>query len=218
MSRFTAMAVASLLAVGFGSVPADAGLLLDLNPGGTSAPCISCGNATGQTYGWAFNVDSPVTIDGIGFWDEGGDGLETTVQAGLWTSTGTLLASATITDGSTPVASASLSGRWLFESVAVQTLAVGSYVVGGTFFSTVPLAQVDATFVTNPDISGVAGRRHDGADTGFAAPLDVFTSAIFGPTLRTVESVPEPAPLGLMALAAAGVVATASRRRKRNAA
>src|SRR4051794_11813194 len=92
-----AMAVASLQ-------HANAALVLDLNTGGFSSGCNFCGNVAGVTVGWTFTVYSPFTINGLGVWRPV-DVAPPVTQVGLW-SGGVLLASATTSSASTPVASA----------------------------------------------------------------------------------------------------------------
>src|SRR5580692_5423432 len=124
-----------LFALGLaGTTPlAHADLVLDLQTGGTVGGCsFDCING-GQTFGWAFTVNSTITVDGIGVFDVGAGPLGGSTQAGLWTAGGTLLASATISDSSTPVASASADGQWLFENFAAITLTPGDYVLGNVF-------------------------------------------------------------------------------------
>jgi hypothetical protein len=193
---------------------AQASLVLDVNPGGAQAPCGSCGNVTGTTFGWGFDVTSSLTVDGIGVWDTGSNGIGTPVQAGLWTSTGTLLASVSISDSSTPVASASSSGQWLFEDIAQLTLNPGSYLIGSIFYNSTPTANI-GSFTTIPEITNIVGRIGTSPNGGFQAPTNSFGIPIFGPTLRqaTSQSVPEPASLiGVLGLGAVGV--TSLRKRK----
>ena len=82
---------------------AHAELVLDLTGGGTVFPCGGCGDASGRTFGWEFTVSGTITVDGIGVWDEGADGIGPDVLAGLWNDAGTLLASVTIGNGSRQV-------------------------------------------------------------------------------------------------------------------
>jgi hypothetical protein len=90
-----------------------AGLVVDLTGGTTSACNVGCG--VGTTFGWSFTVTSPIAIDGIGMWDTLPNGVGLAIGAGLYTSSGALVQSVTVTDSSTPVASANPDGRWLFE-------------------------------------------------------------------------------------------------------
>jgi hypothetical protein len=187
----------SLFAIGvlFLAPAAHAGLILDLTTAGSPAVCGGCGT-NGTTFGWSFLVNSPITVSGIGAWDAGSNPLGATTQAGLYTLSGTLLASATITDSSTPVASASTNGRWLFENVSPVTLGVGEYVLGMVFFDSAPQAQVGGPYVTIPEITLVGGMTGT-PNAGLSAPLTTFSSPIFGPTLETV---PEPGAASLLGL------------------
>lgn len=160
---------------------AQATLMLDLHTGGAQVPCGSCG-ANGTTFGWRFTVLAPITVDGIGVWDAGANGIGSASIAGIWTADGTLLASATVSDGSTPVASASSDGDWLFESITPLTLTPGIYEVGAMFLAITPFAQVNVPFVMIPEITGVTGVQGT-LNAGFTAPLTPFHLPIFGPTL-----------------------------------
>jgi hypothetical protein len=211
MKRFLGLLGSLLLVAGLFSPQARAALVLDLNTGGAATQCITCGNTNGDTFGWAFRVSAPITINGLGVWDAGTDGLGVaSVPLGLWTAAGGLLASATATDGSTPVASASANGSWLFEDIAPLTLAPGSYVIGFVAFSQVPTAQINAPFTTIAEIA-VAGGVQGPSDAGLAFPSDSFQIPIFGPTMR-LAAVPEPATLALFGLGLMGI--GAMRRRK----
>lgn len=193
------------------AAPAEAAsLVLDLEPGGTPTPCGICGNISGQTYGWNFDVSDTIQVDGLGVWDFGADGIGPDVQVGLWDNAGSLLASTAITNASSPQASNNLGGVWLFEDIATQTLTAGRYAIGATFFNSTPLAQFGAPTTTIPEVTLVGGSRSGSPDSGLSFPSTPF-QPIFGPTLRVAEpsaSVPEPASLlGLAAIAGIGFVA-----------
>jgi hypothetical protein len=179
---------------------AHASLLLDLTGGGAPVPCGNCGD-NGTTFGWSFAVTSPITVDAIGVWDAGSAPLGTSTEAGIWDASGNLLGSATISDGSIPVSSADLDGRWLFENISPITLAAGDYDIGMVAFDSAPLAQTNALFETIPGVTLLGGAQ--GPDNGgFSNDSASFSFPIFGPTLSTtpVAPVPEPGSVGLMAV------------------
>ena len=41
-----------------------------------------------SNYGWAFSVTAPITIDGLGLWDAGSNGLVENHEVGLWRTFG----------------------------------------------------------------------------------------------------------------------------------
>jgi PEP-CTERM motif len=197
-----ATAAAFLAGAACGAPHANAALVLDLTAPGTPEPCgPSCG-ASGTTYGWAFDVTTPITVDGIGVWDSNSGGPFSS-EAGLFTSSGTLLESALISSAtSTPVASANTDGQWLFETFAPITLPIGLYLIGNVSGESSPLAEIGATFVTIPQITFVVGVIGP-TDGGFSAPTGSFSPTVFGPTLET--TIPEPSTWAMMLLGFVGL-------------
>ena len=140
-----------------------------LTGGGTSAPCGDCGTV-GETFGWSFTVINAITVDGLGVWDPGSNGMGPSTPAGLWTRDGALLESATVANASTALASASNQGAWLMETIASVTLLPGRYLLGSVFYINESLAQIGSSFTNTPDISVGGGVRQGAGNTGFAAP------------------------------------------------
>ncbi len=213
MNRISGLLASLILVAGLAAQPAQAGLLLDLNTGGTANPCGICG--TGTTFGWSFRVINAVSINQLGLWDAGANGLGVaSADVGLWDANGSLLASATVTDASHQVASASTDGEWLFEDINDLMLLPGSYVIGSVFRNAAPLAQVFSPYVTVADIA-LTGGAQGNLSAGLSFPGQSFTDPIFGPTMRQAAGVPEPTGL---ALASLGLVLMVTRRRQTAAA
>ena len=208
MKRLAISLAAVLALAALATQPARASLVLDLTGGGTAMACGTCG-AGGETFGWSFTVINAITIDGLGVWDARSDGIGPSTQAGVWTSAGTLLASATVSNASTVVASASNQGSWLMETIASVTLLPGNYLLGAVFYTNESLAQIGSSFTNISDITVGGGVRQGASNTGFAAPLNTFNSDIFGPTMRlaAANGVPEPAGLALVGIGLFGLAA-----------
>lgn len=124
---FCSIAIGPLTCMG-ASVP-----VLNLDPS-QMGPAFSVQNTNGM-YGWWFNVLAPLTVTGLGWYDEGQDGLFHSHQVGLWwwsgnTGSNWLLGSVNIPAGT----SASLDAIYRkLDLQAALTLEPGLYAVGGTY-------------------------------------------------------------------------------------
>ncbi|MFP5274958.1 PEP-CTERM sorting domain-containing protein [Coleofasciculus sp.] len=218
MTKAKLFLAVSLVSASLSASPASANLILDVGPGGVPLPCNNCGNISGQTFGWSFEVTSPIKVDGIGAWDFGADGIGPALEAGLWDDSGSLLGSATISDASSPEPSNG-NGEWLFEDITMQTLLPGIYFTGLTFFDSTPLAQFGTAFTTIPEVTYLnATVSNAGPNSGLVLPDSPFgPDGVFGSTLRVAQvSVPEPASvLSLLTLGTLGAVSTLKRQLKK---
>lgn len=193
---------------------ASAGVIaLDLTATGTLFSCANPGS--GCTAGWTFYVNSPILVDALGFWDQDANGLANSHPVGLWTSSGSLLASATVTSASTPVASAVSTGQWLFTSIAPTSLTTGDYVIGA-FYSdgSADFAQGVASASTISLITFV--NAVDGFGGSLALPTGAYpgyNAGFFGPNLEIAT----PEPTGAVLLATGfGALILYSRRKRHN--
>jgi Domain of unknown function (DUF4082)/PEP-CTERM motif len=153
-----------------------------------------------HNIGWQFQVNAPITVDGIGLFDVDPAGLSESHQVGIWDNSGTLLASATVTSGSTFVSSASGAGDWLFADIAPIVLAPGTYVTGGFFATSADSVMANATISTVPQISFLASRAS--TEGAFAEPgvYGLVEPGVFAADIRVqtpAAAVPEPASLFL---------------------
>ena len=118
-------------------------------------PVLSFNEATGgaalntnSNAGWKFNVLSPITIDGLGWFDDGRDGLFIEHRVGIWNPTGSLLADVLVPAG----VAAPLDGQFRTVSIPPLSLAAGNgYIVGGLNSTT----NTERLACGNPSISSI---------------------------------------------------------------
>jgi len=169
--------------------------------------------------GWQFSVNAPVTVDGLGFFDVNPTGLGQSHQVGLWDNNGALLVQATVSSASTPIASASSAGQWLFESIGPIVLQPGTYVTSAYFPNLADALMLNPTIATDPRIAFLASRISTNGKFAEPGPYGGIGAAIYGANIRlqTPPAVPEPASLllvgfGLTTLAAASRKIETARR------
>jgi hypothetical protein len=216
MRRF--LMAAALLTLAW-SMPARAELALDFTGGGEGFPI------TEQTLGWQFSLSEARTVTALGMFDVASDGLSDDHAVGLWTLSGTLLGSVTVTSTSTPVASTSPDGRWLFESLALPLLlGPGDYVIGAdypseTFDNDTVITGTDAP-ATATGLTFVGGRFTSAPGPGLDFPDLSFTTSggHFGPNLLfgPAAIVPEPSTFILAGLGGLSLAGLARHRRRKS--
>jgi len=181
-------------------------------------------SAIDATYGWKFTVaqGSTITIEGLGVFDVGANGLANSHQVGLWDSGGSLLTSVTITNAnSTHVASTSKAGDWLSTPITSRQLTSGDYVVGALY------VKNDADhFMAGATAKTISGVTFDEArnipGTGLLFPSMIppgeenANAGYFGPNLFTATPpVPEPTSLILLGSGLAGLAGRFAWRKRR---
>jgi hypothetical protein len=98
-------------------------------------------DSTDQTIGFSFTADVSLTVSALGFWDSTTSPFAQSHGVGLWTSTGTLLTSATV------LVNGPLTGDWRYVDILPVTLLAGqTYFAGSEIYSplTDPYSRVDA--------------------------------------------------------------------------
>jgi hypothetical protein len=87
------------------------------------------GSQHNQTIGWFFQLNSPVTVNELGVYDDGLDGFVGSHEVGIWTLSGNLLSHGTLAAGT----SGDLFGNYRYIDVPDVVLPVGDYVIGTHF-------------------------------------------------------------------------------------
>jgi Domain of unknown function (DUF4082) len=182
-----------------------------------SAPAITFNEATGvsgdnnnQTVGWQFDVLTPVWVTGLGWFDQGANGLGTAHTVGIWAPDGTLLTSVVVAAGT----GAPLMGQYRIADIPDIFLPIGTgYIIGGENFSTSDDRLVaNAVQIVDPRIHYVDA-TYSVKGSGFVRPtsFSIATTGFEGPMAALL---PEPATVVLLAAGLAAVGARALRSRR----
>jgi hypothetical protein len=155
------------------------------------------GAGTGYTLGWEFTANANLSVNALGIYDLG---ISADDEVGIWTTSGTLLASATVTP-STPESGDSFA--WVATSPV--TLSDGqTYLIGADYPAPVtdPFIYEASSVTTAPDITYITSANS--GDVGFAPPIasGAYNDAYFGPNFQytIVSPVPEPSTLAQLGL------------------
>jgi len=164
-----------------------------------------------QTVGWVFHLNTEVTLNRLGVEDSGQDGFVNAHDVGLWTASGTLLASATLPAGT----SGSLFGNFRYVDVPSMALPVADYVIG-TYYPTPAddFIQDVPLFQTHPYVEYI---RRAGTGPGFVFPTIIpgngngnWFSSNFQFNL-----VPEPSSVALLGMGGLAMLGCVIRRHRR---
>jgi hypothetical protein len=167
------------------------------------------------TFGYSFTLGgADASLTQLGVWDQGNDGLAEGHSVGLWTSTGTLLASAIVPSGT----SASLYNGFRYIGVAPVSLSAGTTYVLGLYDDAVNTDQITfrQTVTLGNDIASIgAPLLLDGADLAFpTTPIGGNAEGFFGPdAMLSVSAVPEPSTWVLAGMGGLGCLLRFRRRK-----
>jgi hypothetical protein len=169
------------------------------------------------TLGSSFTVGAnPVRVTSLGVWDSNSDGLAASKQVGIWDSTQTLVASATVPAGT----GGTLVGEFRYTPITPIILSANTGYTVGAFYPTGDADQLHdhlngsnpATPTMSSDFSGYVARFDNAA--GFSDPTGGTSGpAYVGPSFQYAV-VPEPSSLAL-ALAGAGLLGIRRRTARR---
>ncbi|HKQ39271.1 MAG TPA: PEP-CTERM sorting domain-containing protein [Verrucomicrobiae bacterium] len=167
-------------------------IALDFTGGGGLFP------VSPQTVGWAFTLNTSVTVTNLGLYDTPndptvpatnppGDGLLESHPVTIWTSAGVQVAQATVDNSGT------LVDGFRYVSIAPTMLAAGNYVIGGfymgvppTFPNTTDRFIANAIITTAPEVTYTESRSFSGGSgpTFPSGNVFAFPNGYFGPNFQ----------------------------------
>ncbi len=162
-----------------------------------------------STYGFEFTPVQNITVDALGFFDAGRDGLSRPHRVGIWTAGGALLASTAVSTANSVLAGAVFNGgQFRFTGISALDL-----LSGVTYrFGAAAEASSDAWYFGGVNIAAAPTLASVSA-TGFFQPEPFsFPSENIGNTYgigsfraHVTGQVPEPATLVLLGVGLAGL-------------
>jgi hypothetical protein len=118
------------------------------------------------TLGWKFSVNTPTSIEALGVYDSGQDGLAGAAQVGLWlASGGGPLVQTTVAAGT----DATLDGYFRFTAVTSTALTPGIEYIVGAHLDGDATSLFGGNGVVDPRVS-VIDARYSSDGSGFAFP------------------------------------------------
>lgn len=170
--------------------------------------------STTSTRGYSFNVLNPngINVTHLSFFDDLGNGLNTSHDVGIWNSAGTLLASTTISAGTVDPLDA--TGKFRSRAISPIFLAAGTdYVVAGVFLANSDLQAINMTgLVMGSGITYGQTRFNNNGVNSLSFPTSTISQVGLPGGSFSYAPVPEPATMAAMGL---GIAALLRRRRNR---
>ena len=216
INKLSVSAALIALSAALGTAPSRAVILQTADNGGA-------GNQAFSGVGLEFTVNSPISVNALGIYDSGLDGITGPLTADLMTTGGTLLASQTFTNAS----GTQVNGGYLFQSITPVTLSAGNYYLMGYGWTGTDLEH-NSNVSGNPDtfnggglVSFVEAVWGSGSDLSGTVPTntygptapDFFSSA----NMAFTSAVPEASTCAMLLLGFAGVGFMAYRRKAKPA-
>lgn len=167
------------------------------------------------TLGWKFSITAPTSIEALGVYDSGQDGLAGSAQVGLWLATGgDPIAQATVPSGT----AGTLDGHFRFTPIAPTLLIPGTeYIVGSYLSGELATALFGGNGIVDPRVNVIDVRYSGNAAFSFPGLTDPGTdgAAFLGGNFQ-LTPVPLPAAAWLFGSGVAGLIASARIRLRRS--
>lgn len=165
----------------------------------------------GATIGYKFSTSTDIKVTDLGLWDEGQDGLTASHQVGLFSTTGSLLTSTTVTSASV------LENGFRYTTIGDYSLSAGTYVIGAYYAGWDDTGRSAASITTGTEISYVQNLFL--YNNGFTLPTEEwvgFDAGNIGPNFKyevASQGVPDATPTSIVL--AIGLIGLAAMRRKK---
>jgi Domain of unknown function (DUF4082) len=149
------------------------------------------------TLGWDFTANKSLSVNALGFFDDSQDGLAESHDIGLWDSSGSLLASTTVTTTD------QLTNQWRYSAVSTVTLTAGNtYYVGALYLDGNDpnvFAGDSGVVTTTANITYLESTYEAGNTLSFSTSSVSGGPGYFGPNF-SASAVPEPPIWAMMLL------------------
>lgn len=186
-------------------------IAVELTPAGSPLQILN----DSSMRGWEFEVTStvPLQVNRLGWWDEGADGLFSSIQVGIWNDDGSsLLVSTVIPGGATGELLGPDQGGGRFRYVPITPLELDPaerYVIAGLTAGDTHINDGDGTITTATELSFVEG-QYLVSPSGFEFPGNTLGPTpgdlkYFGPNFTFIV-VPEPYAVTLIVIGALGLL------------
>jgi hypothetical protein len=166
---------------------------------------------TFDTAGWSFQPLTEVSVTALGSFDDLVSS-QGPIEVGLWMADGTLLASDTITSGSTLVNECRYEAISAIQLSPDQTYFVGAYVTSGDLMNFSVVDPDYGTVVMAPEIQLGMGARSSAAGFNFPDSIESPSGYAFLAPNFEFQPVPEPATFWLVGAGSLALLATRRRR------